>query len=223
VYDATPQRRREQLLDKARAGHFMQKLADAIPASSHPVEWAPGVDHGRGRTASDRRHGRHHGGDAMSTQAEATALANIDPTLRCLARLLPYRYGLFARHLRVMRAQTSLMGLLQAARDVDVVAVSPTASVRVHRPHGLAGNSPAVLWIHGGGYVAGCARMDERLVVKTAHELGALSSAWNTGSPPSILTRQHWTTATPRCDGWPRERTLTDHEYCSPAYQPVGV
>jgi acetyl esterase/lipase len=110
----------------------------------------------------------------MSTQAEATALANIDPTLRCLARLLPYRYGLFARHLRVMRAQTSLMGLLQAARDVDVVAVSPTASVRVHRPHGLAGNSPAVLWIHGGGYVAGCARMDERLVVKTAHELGAL-------------------------------------------------
>jgi acetyl esterase/lipase len=72
-----------------------------------------------------------------------------------------------------MRAQMALQGRLQAARDVEVVAVSPTASVRIHRPPGLADQPPAVLWIHGGGYVSGCARMDERLARNTAYDLGA--------------------------------------------------
>jgi acetyl esterase/lipase len=61
-----------------------------------------------------------------------------------------------------------------ATRNVDVVQVSSTASVRVHRPSGPASTRPGVLWIHGGGYVAGAASMDDRLARTTAEKTGAL-------------------------------------------------
>ena len=77
------------------------------------------------------------------------------PWLRIAARFLPYRIGLFARHLRLMRAGMALAGRIVALRDAEVVPVSATASVRVHRPRGLSERPPALLWIHGGGYVAG--------------------------------------------------------------------
>jgi acetyl esterase/lipase len=95
--------------------------------------------------------------------------------LRTAERFLPYRRGLFARHLRLMRAGMALAGRMAALRDVDVVPVSATASVRVHRPSGLSGRPPALLWIHGGGYVTGSAAMNDRAVRRIAEHLGALA------------------------------------------------
>jgi hypothetical protein len=53
----------------------------------------------------------------------------IGPWLPTAARFLPYRRGLFARHLRLMRAGMALAGRIAALRDVEVVPVSATASV----------------------------------------------------------------------------------------------
>ena len=97
--------------------------------------------------------------------------------LRTAARFLPYRRGLFARHLRLMRAGMALAGRIAALRDVEVVPVSATASVRVHRPTGLSERPPALLWIHGGGYVAGSAAMNDRAVRRMAAHLGALAAS----------------------------------------------
>ena len=99
------------------------------------------------------------------------------PWLRIAARFLPYRRGLFARHLRLMRAGMALAGRIVALRDAEVVPVSATASVRVHRPSGLSERPPALLWIHGGGYVAGSAAMNDRAVRKMAAHLGALAAS----------------------------------------------
>src|SRR5271168_4449350 len=82
--------------------------------------------------------------------------------LRTAALFLPYRRGLFARHLRLMRAGMAVAGRIAALRGVEVVPVSATASVRVHRPTGLSERTPALLWIHGGGYVAGREAMNDR-------------------------------------------------------------
>ena len=101
-------------------------------------------------------------------------LMPIGPWLSTAARFLPYRRGLFARHLRLMRAGMALAGRMAALRDVEVVPVSATASVRVHRPSGLSEGPPALLWIHGGGYVTGSAAMNDRAVRKIAAHLGAL-------------------------------------------------
>jgi poly(3-hydroxybutyrate) depolymerase len=73
------------------------------------------------------------------------------PWLPIAACFLPYRRGLFARHLRLMRAGMGLAGRIVALRGAEVVPVSATASVRVHRPSGLSERPPALLWIHGGG------------------------------------------------------------------------
>ncbi len=99
------------------------------------------------------------------------------PWLPIAARFLPYRRGLFARHLRLMRAGMALAGRIVALRDAEVVPVSATASVRVHRPRGLSERPPALLWIHGGGYVAGSAAMNDRAVRKMAAHLGALAAS----------------------------------------------
>lgn len=93
------------------------------------------------------------------------------------ACFLPYRRGLFARHLRLMRAGMGLAGRIVALRGAEVVPVSATASVRVHRPSGLSERPPALLWIHGGGYVTGSAAMNDRAVRKMAAHLGALAAS----------------------------------------------
>ena len=98
--------------------------------------------------------------------------------LRTAAHFLPYRRGLFERHLRVMRGGMAVAGQIAALRGVEVVPVSATASVRVHRPSGPSGPSatlPALLWIHGGGYVTGSAAMNDRAVRRMAAYLGALA------------------------------------------------
>jgi acetyl esterase/lipase len=46
--------------------------------------------------------------------------------------------------------------------------------VRLHRPRDLSDKPPAVLWIHGGGYVSGLAAMDDRAARKAAENIGAL-------------------------------------------------
>jgi acetyl esterase/lipase len=113
--------------------------------------------------------------DGSSPIMSATGLAAIDPSLRTVARFLPHRMGLFARHLGLMRASMALAGRLLTRRDCEVVAVSSTATVRIHRPSGLGQMPPALLWIHGGGYVAGSAAMNDRAVRRMAAHLGALA------------------------------------------------
>ena len=73
-----------------------------------------------------------------------------------------------------MRAGMAVVGKATARRDVEVVAVSATSSVRMHRPRAAAEKAPAVLWIHGGGYVWGSAAVNDRAVRRMSEELDVL-------------------------------------------------
>ena len=87
--------------------------------------------------------------------------------------------------------------------DVEVVR-GPGWSVRVHRPDGLAAAPvPALLWIHGGGYVIGTAAQDDALCRHFASELGAVVAAVDYRRAPSTPSRPHSRTATTRSSGWP--------------------
>jgi len=66
---------------------------------------------------------------------------------------------------------------LGRARDVDVLTVESGAGVRLHRPAGVTEPAPALLWIHGGGYVLGTARQDDRLCRRFARALGITVAA----------------------------------------------
>jgi acetyl esterase/lipase len=75
------------------------------------------------------------------------------------------------RSLRLIRA---LSGLQRSrSRDgVEVLILGSGVGVRLHRPVGISPPAPALLWIHGGGYVIGNAAQDDGLCRRFARELG---------------------------------------------------
>jgi len=92
------------------------------------------------------------------------------PDLRRTALFVPRRL-IGRRTTPVMRALERLQGT-RTPDGVDVVPLGDGAGVRVFRPAGSATPSPALLWIHGGGYVIGRAAQDDRLCRRFVHKLG---------------------------------------------------
>jgi len=96
------------------------------------------------------------------------------PDLRRVARWLP-RAGVSRRTLKPVRVVLGLQSKLPAKR-VAVESVGPV-SVRVHRPSSSGRQLPALLWIHGGGYVIGTAAQDDAVCRRFADELGIVVAA----------------------------------------------
>jgi len=59
-------------------------------------------------------------------------------------------------------------------RTDHVVLDDPRVVVRVHRPRGVSGPLPAIVQIHGGGYVLGSYEMDDARFDRWCHELGVI-------------------------------------------------
>jgi acetyl esterase/lipase len=53
----------------------------------------------------------------------------------------------------------------------------PSSRLRVYRPTSLAGPTPALLWMHGGGYFMGNVEQDDRRCMAIARELGITVAA----------------------------------------------
>jgi acetyl esterase/lipase len=74
-----------------------------------------------------------------------------------------------------MRALIGLRGRLSkpgASSDAEVITLGSGAGVRLFRPVGVPEPTPALLWIHGGGYVIGNAQQDDRLCRRFSRRLG---------------------------------------------------
>jgi acetyl esterase/lipase len=93
------------------------------------------------------------------------------PDLRMIARLLPQRLGLPST-LPLLRALSALPGL-RPLSDVEVRTLPSGVGVRLHRPAEQSSPGPALLWIHGGGYVLGRARQDDNLCRRFVKAIGA--------------------------------------------------
>lgn len=59
-----------------------------------------------------------------------------------------------------------------ASRHAEVITLSSGAGVRLFRPPGVTEPAPALLWIHGGGYVMGSAKQDDRVCHGFSTRLG---------------------------------------------------
>ena len=78
-----------------------------------------------------------------------------------------------------VRAASRLMWR-NAPGDVEALTLSSGVGIRLHRPPaGATVAGPALLWIHGGGYVIGDAAQDDVLCRRFARELGATVAAVN--------------------------------------------
>jgi acetyl esterase/lipase len=98
------------------------------------------------------------------------------PDLRRMAPWLP-RSLAGPRFLRVVRA---IEGLTPDPRPKPGISIETAGDVpvRVHRPDsGSEGPFPAMLWIHGGGYILGSASQDDRVCREISQRLGVLVAA----------------------------------------------
>ena len=96
-----------------------------------------------------------------------------DPEYQSVARFLP-RGIARSWNLPLIRMLDSLTG---RGPDPDNVEIedSGAGQVRVHRPATSGDETlPAVLWLHGGGYLLGSPKQDDELCRQIADELGAI-------------------------------------------------
>jgi acetyl esterase/lipase len=108
------------------------------------------------------------------------ASIEFDPELRRSARLLPKQF-ITPRTLPFLRLASRLMRRPEPnGPDAPEVLTLPSGvGVRLHRPAGPTGRGPALLWIHGGGYLIGDAAQDDVLCRRFARQLGATVASVN--------------------------------------------
>ena len=99
---------------------------------------------------------------------------DIHPELRRAARFIP-RFSIQPWALPLVRKLTDLRKPSNAG--VDVVTLPSGAGVRLHRPANAAGPTPALLWIHGGGYLFGTAAQDDSVCRQYVESLGITVAA----------------------------------------------
>ncbi|MBJ7337222.1 alpha/beta hydrolase [Mycolicibacterium sp.] len=66
---------------------------------------------------------------------------------------------------------------LRQPRDVEVLTLTSGVRVRLHRPPNTGRPAPALIWLHGGGYVLGTARQDDDLCRRFSRALGITVAA----------------------------------------------
>jgi acetyl esterase/lipase len=112
------------------------------------------------------------------------SVTDVHPDLLPLARLIP-RISVTPRVLRLARwasarAATSppqVAGVDIEDRWTAGDADAPPVRIRWYRPTSTAEPVPALLWIHGGGYVLGTPDQDHRLLLSMVEELGIAVAA----------------------------------------------
>src|SRR6185312_10549660 len=97
------------------------------------------------------------------------------PDLRRIARFAP-RSLVGPKSLKLIRKLSSVIQR-GSSRDVESLILRSGVGVRLHRPTGVSQPGPALLWIHGGGYVIGSAQQDDELCRRFARELGVTVAA----------------------------------------------
>lgn len=116
-----------------------------------------------------------------------TTLERLDPELREVLAAFPEEFlldlrdiGLARQRMAILREAlaSALPPLPEDVAIVDEYAQNPmdgaTVRVRVYRPTRAPGVLPALVWIHGGGYVLGTPEMNDPQCATFARELPAL-------------------------------------------------
>lgn len=100
--------------------------------------------------------------------------ADIHPELRRVARFVP-RQAVYKWSVPVLRRIERALKVENAA--VEILTLPSGPGVRLYRPARAAGSVPALLWIHGGGYVIGTAAQDDDFCRAFTRKLGIAVAA----------------------------------------------
>ncbi|SOX51703.1 alpha/beta hydrolase, partial [Mycobacterium ahvazicum] len=104
--------------------------------------------------------------------------SDVHPDLRRIARIAP-RQIVSPRSLSTIRVLTKLRERRNpaASRHAEVITLGSGVGIRLFRPPGVTDPAPALLWIHGGGYVMGSPQQDDRVCHGFSTRLGITVAA----------------------------------------------
>ena len=97
--------------------------------------------------------------------------ADIHPDLRRIARFVP-RQVLYSWSVPLLRRLPSPRW--PGNHDAEALTLPSGTGIRLFRPAGATRSTPALLWIHGGGYLIGDAAQDDDLCRAFADRLGVV-------------------------------------------------
>ena len=106
-----------------------------------------------------------------NTAGVSTNAAIFHRELTRIARFLP-RKIVTPTNLVLLQRMTTLTDR-RVPPGVEVLTLASGVRLRLYRPTGMTAPGPALLWIHGGGYVIGSAAQDDVLCRRFASTLGA--------------------------------------------------
>ncbi len=101
------------------------------------------------------------------------ANADIHPELRRVARFIPRRV-VYPWSVPLLR---SLRRTATSNEGVEVVTLTSGHGARLYRPPAATERLPALVWIHGGGYVIGSPEQDDLLCRRYVERLGIVVAA----------------------------------------------
>ncbi|MCV7322864.1 alpha/beta hydrolase [Mycolicibacterium confluentis] len=114
--------------------------------------------------------------------AVETSRHRVHPDLRQAARIVP-RSPIRAATLPLFRVGSRMQKRLPA-KNLLVLTTSDGVEIRLHRPAGQSSPGPAMLWLHGGGFVIGTAAQDDHLCRRFTKELGITTASVEYGLSP---------------------------------------
>ena len=102
----------------------------------------------------------------------------IHPELQRAADWAP-KLTFSSRNLGLVRLLIRLVTVSRTPKDISVENIfipgeddGPRVRLRVYRPRSIAAPTPALLWLHGGGYVMGRPEMDNHVCAEYVRQLG---------------------------------------------------
>ena len=113
----------------------------------------------------------------------------LDPELRVVVEKLPTDRPLDLNDIPVARTKMKKMvtamlatlppveGVISEDRFAPGPQGDPDVRVRVYRPNDQPSKLPALLWIHGGGYVMGDIEQDDRLMKQLVKRIGCVAAS----------------------------------------------
>ncbi|MDC0722509.1 alpha/beta hydrolase [Nannocystis bainbridge] len=100
-------------------------------------------------------------------------MSQFHPDLAFVARLLP-RFAFGPRIIKLSRLFAREAGPPRSTPGIDASlrAIPGGGTARVFTPTGITAPTPAMLWVHGGGFIVGSPAQDDAVATMFARELG---------------------------------------------------